>query len=119
MKWIDFFMWSAFFYALYYAVNIALDVGKENRRGSVTVGDNVLHFSEHEAAADAAEAIPPPKPPVQKVSAAPSVPPPVPPPVPQIAPNAPIEGAGVTIKEFVALAQMDAIDYIKNISFPS
>lgn len=117
MKWIDFFMWSAFLYALYYAVNIAMDVGKGNRRGPVTVGDNILHFSEHVVAADAAEAIPPLKPPVQKISAAPRIPPSTP--VKQIASDAPIEGAGVTIKELVALAQMDAVDYIKNISFPS
>lgn len=122
MKWIDFFMWSAFFYALYYAINIVIDVGKGMRTDSVVAGDNVLHFTEHVAAADAAAEIPPEepaKPPVQKTPAiqAPSLPPA--PPAKQITPENPIEGQGVTIKELCELAQMDAFEYFKNVSFPS
>ena len=134
MKWIDFFMWSILLYIFYYAVNIFMDTSKGKRPVADTGAENVLHFTEHEASSDAtliaqrdkpieqpAQQSPAPVVPAAAVNEAPVIKP-EPPIAPAAATNQPkaqnpIEGQGVTIQDFFALAQIDAVDFINAASF--
>ncbi|RYX85580.1 hypothetical protein EON73_02850 [bacterium] len=117
MKWIDFFTWSAILYLLYYGVNILLDVSWGARTPADVSADNVLHYSEDMIVTNAA-AIPPEEKleePVKKVA--------TPTTITQEKPvirnkvENPIEGKGVTIKDFWTLAMEEAVEYTKNVSF--
>jgi hypothetical protein len=117
MTWLEFLKWSALLYIFYYGVNILLDLSRGRSVSTDSGSEEALHFTEN----NLPTSVLPAPPPVEKVIQ------PTPavvfestiqePSVTKTQPQSAIEGMGVTIKELLELAQKEAIDYTKKVSF--